>query len=219
MPEKKKLVIWGGAGHALVVAEIVRLQGEYEIVGVIDNVESPRSNPGLFGVTLLGGEEQLIVLRKNGVEHLIFGIGDCQARLKLSARVRAQGFHLATAIHPRAVMAQGVQIGAGTVVAAGVVVNPGTTIGENVIINTSASIDHECVIEDGVHVSPGANLAGNVRVGRAAWIGIGATVIERVSIGAGSLIGAGAVVVRDIPDGVVAFGNPARVQRRLDVND
>src|SRR5713101_5594626 len=101
MPEKKKLVIWGSAGHALVVADIVRLQGEYEIVGVIDNGESPRSNPGLFGVPLLGGEEQLIVLRKSGIEHLIFGFGDCQARLKLAAKVRAQGFQLATAIHPR----------------------------------------------------------------------------------------------------------------------
>ena len=63
------------------------------------------------------------------------------------------------------------------------------------IINTSASVDHECMIEDGVHICPGAHLAGKVSVGRGSWVGIGSSVVERVKIGTGAMIGAGAAVV------------------------
>jgi acetyltransferase-like isoleucine patch superfamily enzyme len=48
------------------------------------------------------------------------------------------------------------------------------------------------------------------------WIGIGAVVIEGVRIGEGSVVGAGAVVLRDIPEGVVAYGTPARAVRKVD---
>ncbi len=41
----------------------------------------------------------------------------------------------------------------------------GAQIGHHVIINTNASVDHDCVQEDFVHISPQAGLAGNVSVG------------------------------------------------------
>ena len=47
----------------------------------------------------------------------------------------------------------------------------------------------------------------------------GVTVLPGVSIGSGSTIGAGSVVTRDIPEGVVAAGNPARVIRKIEASD
>jgi acetyltransferase-like isoleucine patch superfamily enzyme len=47
------------------------------------------------------------------------------------------------------------------------------------------------------------------------WIGFGSVVLPGVRIGAGSVIGAKSVVTRDVPAGVIAAGNPARVIRRL----
>jgi len=209
----EKLVIWGASGHALVVADIIRSRGEYEIVGFLDDVNPERHGTEFCGAPVLGGQEQLDVLKRMGVNHLIFGFGDCEARLRLSELVRAKEFCLATAIHPHAIVATDVPVGRGTVVAAGAVVNPGSRIGENVIINTCASIDHECVIEEGVHICPGVHLGGRVIVGRGAWIGIGATIKDRVRIGARSLIGAGSLVLNDIPDDVVAYGVPAKVMK------
>jgi maltose O-acetyltransferase len=52
-------------------------------------------------------------------------------------------------------------------------------------------------------------------IGDNVWIGGGAIVLAGVTIGDDSVIGAGAVVTRDIPAGVVAVGNPARVVRRV----
>jgi len=208
---KEKLVIWGTSGHASVVADIIRLRGEYEIVGFIDDVNPRQAGSKFSGAHILGGQEKLEHLRREGIEHIIFGFGDCEARLRLARLVREKGFRLATAIHPSAVVAADAVIGAGTVVAAGAVINPGATIGENAIVNTCASVDHHCRVEDGAHVCPGVRLAGNVVVGRAAWVGIGATVVDRKRIGSRAIIGAGAVVVDDMPDGVVARGVPARV--------
>lgn len=208
-----RIVIWGASGHALVVADIVRLARQYEIVGFIDDVEARRQNTSFHGVPVVG-REQLFPLRESGVEYLIVGVGDCAARMKLAETALENDFALATAIHPRATIAAGVPVGAGTVVVAGAVINPGSSIGSNVIINTGATVDHECVIEDGAHIGPGVNLGGNVRVGRGSWIGIGATVKDGVSIGAGAIVGAGAVVLRDVPAETVAFGVPAKVQRK-----
>jgi acetyltransferase EpsM len=185
----------------MVVADIVRLAGAYAIVGFLDDVDTARHGAMFCGAPILGGQEQLDALLARGVDHLIFGFGDCAARLRLAEVARAKGFECPSAIHPRAVVAEDVVIGPGTVVAAGAVINPGVRIGAHAIVNTSASIDHECVIEDGAHICPGARLAGRVVVGRTAWIGIGATIVERVQIGASARIGAGAVAVRDIPAG------------------
>lgn len=216
---KRKLVVWGTSGHALVVADIIRLRDEFEIVGFVDDVNLECRNTEFGGAVVLGGQEQLDVLQQMGVKYLILAFGDCEARLRLSNVVRAKGFRLVTAIHPQAVVAADVAIGPGTVIVAGAVVNPGSRIGENAIINTGAIVDHECVVEDGVHIGPGAHLGGKVTVGRGAWVGIGAIVRDRVRVGAHSIIGAGAVVLNDIPDGVVAYGVPAKVIKRVTSSD
>jgi maltose O-acetyltransferase len=54
-----------------------------------------------------------------------------------------------------------------------------------------------------------------ISIGSDAWLGGGAIVCPGVSIGSNSVIGAGSVVTRDIPEGVVAVGNPCRVIREI----
>lgn len=212
------LVIWGAGGHAKVVADIIRLRREYIIAGFLDDVANG-SSPGEFlGAPLYYGLEGLDGLQRADVRFLIMGFGDCRARLERGRVAQARGWSLATALHPSAVVAASAEVGAGTVVAAGAVINPEVRLGEHVIVNTSASVDHECVIGDGAHISPGARLAGRVTVGRATWIGIGATILPRVSIGADSEVGAGSLVLEDVPDGMIAFGSPARLVRRRPIS-
>lgn len=211
---RRKIAIWGASGHAMVVADIIKRVGEYEIVGFLDDINPMRHNGSYYGYPVLGGREQLVELRRRGVDYIILGFGDCEARLKLADVVRAEGFILAAAVHPHSIIAENVAIGQGTVVVAGAVVNAGAKIGENVIINTLASVDHDCIVEDGAHLCPGVHIAGRVTVGRASWLSIGVVVADRIRIGAHAMIGAGAVVLDDIPDGALAYGVPAKIIKK-----
>jgi acetyltransferase-like isoleucine patch superfamily enzyme len=77
-------------------------------------------------------------------------------------------------------------------------------------VNTGATIDHDCIIGDYAHLAPGVHRAGSVQVGEGAFLGIGSVVIPGVKIGRWSTLGAGGVATRDLADGVVAVGVPAR---------
>ena len=212
----RKTVIWGASGHARVVADALRLAGGHEIIGFLDDVNPERTGSMFFGLPVLGGREAIKDLIRDGVTHAIIGFGDCQARLQLSEYVSSIGLSLTVAIHPRSVIGVDVPIGVGTMVGAGAVVDIGAWIGKNVILNTGCIICHDSVIKDGVHICPGVHLAANVSVGQGTWVGIGSTVINGIRIGAGSYLGAGSVVVKDIPDGVLAYGVPARPIRKVD---
>lgn len=71
-------------------------------------------------------------------------------------------------------------------------------IGENFYAN------YNCIILDEAKVTFGDNV----------WIGANVIVLPGVTIGSGSIIGAGAVVNKDIPEGVIAVGNPCHVFRK-----
>ena len=55
----------------------------------------------------------------------------------------------------------------------------------------------------------------SVRIGRNCWIGAGAVIVPGVTIGNNVVIGAGSIVTKDIPDNVVAVGNPCRILREV----
>ena len=92
-----------------------------------------------------------------------------------------------------------------------VVINPLVKIGNGVICNTACVIEHECIINDYVHIAPGAILCGNVTVGEGSFIGAGAVVKQGVTIGKNVIVGAGTVVIKDIVDNTKVIGNPQRI--------
>jgi sugar O-acyltransferase (sialic acid O-acetyltransferase NeuD family) len=200
------LVIYGAGGHGRVVADVVRRGGRHRIVGLIDDAVVG----GRFELPILGDRSCLGAKLDRRTE-VIVAIGDNLTRGQVAALVTGLGFRLATAVHPSAQVGEGVVLGAGTVVMAQAVLNPGTRTGENVIVNTGATVDHDCTLEELVHIAPGVHLAGNVRIGARSTVGIGASVIQGIRIGRGARIGAGAAVVMDIPDDSTAVGVPARV--------
>jgi galactoside O-acetyltransferase len=67
--------------------------------------------------------------------------------------------------------------------------------------------------------SKGLQYNKNVYIGENVWIGAGAVIVPGVHIGKNSVIGAGSIVTRDIPEGVVAAGNPCRVMREISEKD
>ena len=58
-----------------------------------------------------------------------------------------------------------------------------------------------------------------VRIGKNCWIGAGVVIVPGVTIGDNVVIGAGSIVTKDIPDNVIAVGNPCKVLREVNEHD
>lgn len=96
--------------------------------------------------------------------------------------------------------------------------NAAITFGKNVLVGPGVVIS---TISHGVH--PEQRLmfddAKTIYIGENVWIGANATILGGVTIGKNSVIGAGSVVTKDIPENVVAVGNPCRVLRPITEED
>jgi sugar O-acyltransferase (sialic acid O-acetyltransferase NeuD family) len=133
-----------------------------------------------------------------------------RARIRIHERLEQAGLSPVTLAHPTAWIAENATIGVGAQLLAGAIVAEEAVLGRQCIINTRASVDHECILEDGVELAPAATFCGLVHAERHAWICAGATVLPRIRIGQDAIVGAGAVVTQDVPAGQTVVGVPAR---------
>ena len=218
MADPIRYVLWGSAGHAKVLASLLALRGA-RVVALVDN--DPAAVAALPGVPLHVGSEGFSrwCEKEAGARDDLFGLAAIggergRDRLAIHALFRSQRLRVEPVTHPDASVCSTATLGAGTQVLAQAVVAAAARLGEACIVNHRASVDHECVVGDGVHLAPGSTLCGLVTLGTNVMIGAGAVVLPRVTIGDDTVVGAGAVVTKDLPAGVVAVGNPARIIRR-----
>ncbi len=205
-------VLWGSAGHAKVLAELIARQGGL-VVALFDREPVASALPG---VPLHVGEDGflrwLADIEAPQALAAAVAIGGARGRDRLArlALFQRHGLRCDSLLHPEASVSPSARLGPGCQVLAQAVVAAEARLGAACIVNHRASVDHECELGDGVHLAPGATLCGCVTVGDAAMVGAGAVVLPRLSIGADAIVGAGAVVTRGVPAGAVVVGNPAR---------
>ncbi len=193
---QKKVIIIGASGHAKVVADIIQ-NSKDEVVGFLDDNEKIQDKV-IFGDKKVLGTTKETDVKKYEEYNFIIGIGNNKIRELISNKYPNLKWY--TAIHPSAIISNDVEIGQGTVIMPGAVVNTGTKIGKHCIINTCSSLDHDNLIEDYVHISPGSHLAGTVKIGKKTWICSGVTIINNIIIGENNVIGAGATVIKNIEE-------------------
>lgn len=202
-----RLAILGASGHGKVVADAA-LSSEYWAEIVFFDDAFPASNK-IECWDILGNTEDLLA-QQHKFDGVVVAIGNNAIRLSKQEMLKSAGCRIVSIIHSSAVVSPFATINAGTVVMAGAVINAFSTIGQSCIINSNSVVEHDCKLSDGVHISPGATLAGAVSIGICSWIGIGANVKQLVSVGEHIIIGAGAVVTRDINAKGSYVGSPAR---------
>jgi acetyltransferase EpsM len=207
--EKPPVLIIGCGGHGRVVADIARAAGE-PAAGFLDDAPGA----GALGLRVLGPV-------KPGIEaHLkthrfVVAIGDGPTRRALAEQILGLAGELVTLVHPRATIAADVEIGVGTVVMAGAIINTGARIGRFAVVNTGAIVDHDNVVEDNVHISPGCSLGGGVICRRDSFIGTGASLIPKIEVGVGAQVAAGATVIRRVAPHTLVAGCPAVEKKKL----
>jgi len=202
---KDKLIIIGASGHGKVVADIAIKMNKWQSIVFLDDDESIKTPMGLEVI----GKTTDAFIYKDEADFFV-AIGNNATREKIQEKLIEEGLNLVSLIHPSADMGTDIEIGIGSVVMAGVVINSSSRIGKGCIINTSSSLDHDNIIENYVHISPGVKMAGTVKVGKGSCIGIGSVISNNISICGGCKVGAGAVVVKNITEPGTYIGVPVR---------
>ncbi|MGF7056649.1 acetyltransferase [Brassicibacter mesophilus] len=206
-----KIAIFGISGFPQEVRDIAFILGYKEIV-FIDKTKQEKL--GDFPVV---AEGEVYTLVKTGYK---FAIGIGNPKIRKDIRERYPDLNYVNLIHPTATFGYGqleeVQKSIGNIICAGVRMTNNIKIGNFGIYNLNCTIGHECIIEDFVTISPGANISGNVKLSSGSYIGSNACILqgksitEKMIIGKNSIVGAGAVVTKNISDHKIVKGSPAK---------
>jgi len=208
------LVIFGAGGHAKTIAFIIEKQNKFKISGFFDNInlnENKLINYPIF--------HNFLDIKQQQIKKGIIAIGNNQSRYNFFKLITENlpEIEFISVIDNSAQIAKDVKIGEGSVIMPLSCINCCSVVGKHSIINTRASIDHDNYLGDFASVSPGVTIGGNVSINNFAFIGLGANIIQKITIGKNVIIGAGSTVLKNIPENVVAYGNPCRIIRQ--VND
>jgi sugar O-acyltransferase (sialic acid O-acetyltransferase NeuD family) len=140
-------------------------------------------------------------------------VGEPELRSKLAEKCQAKGLKLSKLVSPNAYVSDSAVLDEGVVIAPFASVQASARIAKNVAVNTQAIVGHHVTVYEHAVISSQVNLGGASTVGAKSYVGMGALVRELLTIGESSIVGMGSVVHRNIPDGVIALGDPARVAK------
>lgn len=219
-PSLRPLLFLGASTAFFEIQEIIhdinRVAPRHEIVGLLDD-DPARHGEVIDGVTVLGPLE---VARDHPEADLVFGIGSHGNRLKRHQIIDRLGLpdeRFVSLVHPLAKVYPSASIG------------PGSIIHSNVVLANDVRLDGFNVVTFGAIVGPYSHLCrfamvtsmavvlSRVELGPGAFVGAGSCVRDGIRIGAGALVGMAAAVFRDVDEGAIVLGNPARTSYRVRV--
>ena len=201
---KSSVIIVGGAGHTRMCIDLVQSMGCFEIEGIASS--DAKVGMEVMGVRVVCKDlhEELILVREQGVEYAVNGVGAVDnhpIREAVFQRLTVAGFKFPVLIHKHAIVEPSAHIGPGTQVMAGAYVGSCVSVGCNCIVNAGAIVSHDCQIGNNVHLAPGSILGGGVRVGENTLIGMGCQILYGSLIGSSVIIANGVSVDGNVKDG------------------
>ncbi len=185
-----------------------KAQNRWDKISFIDDNEELVKEGSYYGKELINFDSAN-KKDKNSVEFVIAN-GNPETRGFLFDKMINAGFKAATVIDPRATVSPSAKIKPGAVISANVLVSSYCEFEENVLLLPGCVIGHDVKIGKHSFVCCCSAIGGNCVIGDRVYIGENAPVREQIKIGNDSIVSMGAVVLRDIPEGVIASGNPAR---------
>jgi sugar O-acyltransferase (sialic acid O-acetyltransferase NeuD family) len=208
------VLIWGGKSKARILIKMLNdiYKNKYNVALIFDqNVDSLYFSDKLK----FTNDYKILAQNFNTFSHFITCIGGEHgyARVQISKELKGMGLKPISLISQYSILDDLDKIGEAIQVMPGAIVHKYCTIGDYCILNTNSTIDHESKLGNGVHVMGGASIAGRVEIGDYSTIGTNATILPNITLGNNVFVGAGAVVTRNVPDGEVVIGSPAKKLR------
>jgi sugar O-acyltransferase (sialic acid O-acetyltransferase NeuD family) len=147
------------------------------------------------------------------IDNIFLGVYKPKVKFALFEQYKKYSDFFTNIIHKSSQISTTTNLGYGCLINSLVSIAAHSNIGNFVTINRNSTIGHHTIIGDYVSINPGVNVAGNVIIGNNTLIGMGTNIIDGIKIGKNSIIGAGSLVTKDIPDNVIAYGNPCKIIR------
>lgn len=210
------LGIYGAHGLAqevyIIAKKVNKIQHRWSDIVYIDDINDVSD---IDGRCVYKFEDLMRLYNREDLE-IVIAVGEPSVRELLCQRVREKEVRLVSLIHPGVYIDETTFIGEGVVICEGVTITSHVIIGDNTYIQAHAVIGHD--IRIGKHTVVGSNcqIGGADHIGDRVFMGFLSGTTDHICIGNDVIISAGAIVFKDLPDNVVAVGNPARIMKKND---
>ncbi len=208
--------IFGASGFGREVLPLVRAKYESSNCSIVFVDDNPPSDE-LNGCRVLTYQEFKDL--GSGDKYISIAIADARIRELLTERCINDGFSIFDVSASNAVLLDAIEIGVGHVLCPFVTITSNVKIGKSFHANLYSYIAHDCIVGDYVTLAPSVKCNGNVHICDGAYIGTGAIIKQGAAdkpiiIGKNAVVGMGAVVTKNVAEGDVVFGVPAKSIKR-----
>lgn len=147
-------------------------------------------------------------------KELVIAVGEPSVREEVYDLAKGYGIRLCTLIHQGVHVDKTVSLGEGSIIMGGVYLGSHAVIGANTVIQLNTIIGHDTNI--GMHCTISSNccISGTNQIGDRTYFGFLSGTKQNLKVGNDVICSAGAIVFRDLPDAVIAVGNPARIMKK-----
>lgn len=209
-----KLGIYGAGGLGREVYELAKIinqsDSRWEEIVFIDDSESVSK---LRDIPIYKFTEFSQNFKTKDLEVCV-AVGEPAIREKLYEKLLGNQISLATVIHPEVSIPESTTIGPGTIICKFVSITCDIEIGSNVYIHPMACIGHDAKIGNNSVISSFVDVAGDCDVGNKTFLAMNVILKQGIRVGNSTIVGISSVVYRDLPDSIIAMGNPARAMKK-----
>lgn len=152
----------------------------------------------------------------NESHEVVIAMGEVNQRVKILTKLKKFNFKLGRLIDPSSIISDTAVINNGCIICPFVFIGPDVCIGENTLVNVKSIIGHDIKIGSNTVVSAMVNIGGNSVIGDECYLGMSSVIKEKTKIEFKCILSMGAVLYNDLPEKVIAIGNPARIIRKVE---
>ena len=194
----KKIILIGAGGHCVSCIDVIEMQRNFKIVGLIDN----KKKSFLLNYKIIGKDKELKKFSRR-IQYALITTGqikNSKIRENLFKKISNYGFKFPAIISPLSYVSKHASIGEGTIVMHGSVINAGAKIGKNCIINSKSLVEHDAIIGDHCHLATRSTVNGGVIIKNNTFIGSGSVIRQNIKIGKNCFVNANLFVRKNLKD-------------------